>query len=506
MLSWIIATGALAVTPGPCKLPEGVRPAQPRPAWVYEAVSTTHPLRIHWIDPAAETRAMQALAAAELSWDIQVTQMGFRAPLLPDLADGEEFDIYMAPIGWGYAYVTADEWPYVDPVPGDGFNGASAYMVIDEGLSEAWIDSYIAHEFQHVSQYATDFSEWTLPIWESVATAAQEWTLGWPASDWDYDVNGFQAVPWAPTVLADQYELVGTFGAMRAYNFEYGGALWVMHLDRTYGTGDGALGVALWQNAAQEGYPNEPDALDAVAATAGTTVGGFLSTLARDRWLVGPEWDTRGLFEAQYWSEGDIPSHDTIATPALPATWTPSEPPMVVGQAFVDIDLEALDPAKDLRIVARSDGGALSGLTVLWWRTDGTAGDAVADGVNPEIRVPAGDLDRVVVAVSHAGHPSWDGDDDAYQEGDHVVDFDLSDPLPPPPPTTTPPGGTTAPPPTDPPTDPSDPTDPGTTPTNDGDSADPPSEDAGKGCKCDQSGTGSWGLWLGALALVRRRR
>jgi MYXO-CTERM domain-containing protein len=367
---------------------------------------------------------------------VQVDEMGFRPPLLPDLADGPEFDVYLAPIGFGYAYVTADQWPYVDPVLGDDFNGASSYMVVDQNLSDVWIPSYMAHEFQHVTQYATDYSEFTLPIWESVAVAAQQWTLGWPDSDWDYDVRGFQNVPWAPTVLADQYMLPYP----DAYNFEYGGGLWAIHLDRWYGNDDGQLGVALWLNAAQEGYPNEPDVVDALEATAGTTLAGFLNTLAVQRWLVGPNWDERGLVEAEAWAVQDVPPSDAIDAPALPIDWTPTLAPMIAGQAFLEVTgLTGLDPAMNLRVSASSATGYRSGVMVLTWDAAGNSSMWMSDGIDPSVEFPAADLGHVLVAVSNAGLPDFDADEtNPMVPGDQIVTLSLVEP-----PVTTTPGTTT---------------------------------------------------------------
>ncbi len=174
----IASSGDFPPTPRGCDA--GLRRGLTRPL-VGEAFSLTsdiRPLKV-WFDGDHENSAEIApavLRAIEEAWDFQVDTLGFAAPVLPDATGGPEFDVYLIQYEEWSAYVAADA--YTDRVPGDGLNSTSAYMVIDNRLPIEAVPSYTAHEFNHVVQFATDFSEPTLPLWEGTATAAQGWTFG----------------------------------------------------------------------------------------------------------------------------------------------------------------------------------------------------------------------------------------------------------------------------------------------------------------------------------------
>jgi hypothetical protein len=490
----LLLTSALAQTPhGPCAI-GATRMA--RPVTQFNTTSGTYPIKVHWDRSSDDAKALAVLAAAELAWAVQVDGLGFREPVLPDGAypgeDGPELDFYLAPVGAGYAWAEPDNW--VDSVPGDGYNSVSAHMVIDHNLPDDWIDSYVAHEFNHVLQFAYDFNEWTLPIWEATATAAQEWTLGPGQGAWDIDVPDFQGAPWINTLEGDGYYVFYELGGW-AYT-EYGAALWVMHLDQVVGTGDGTMGPALWEAASQEGLPNEPDAVDAFATAAGTDLGTALNGLARTRFLVADDWDDRGLPDAQYWDAGFKALATTLLASEMPVEHTFSPGLHPTGQGFVDVDLSDAavpQPGEVSWMVAsvHSAGGLESGLIALWWRSDGSVGEVQASGADATLELDLTDLTRVALGVSSLGATGWDGDDQIYDHGDHVLQLALEtrteDGTTTPPDTTATPGGTTG--------------EPNAGKGEDG-LGTPPA-----GCGCQQAqGTPSTLLILGVAGLVLRRK
>jgi hypothetical protein len=367
-----------------------------RPASIGSIVSDERPIRVHWTEQGHEGRAAIVLEAAELAWQVQVDELGFAAPVLPDGADGPELDIYLADLapweGWAWA---PDQ---TDHVPGDGHMGAPAYVAIDRDLPQEWLASYTTHEFNHVLQYATDFNEPSLNVWEATAVAAQHWTLGLVEGSWDLDVPDFQASPWAPTLLGDGYVLQDDWGVADSF-FEYGAALWVMALDVALGDGDGSIGPALWEALAGEGPDNEPDVLDGVAALAGGSLADALDAIALRR------WDGADLPGAADW--------DGSYRPALLAELTADELPMallpevaVTGQAFVTITGLAADLHLNTGVVSESGLGS----SVIDWQ----------------------DGDRRVVALSNLGPDGFDPDvDEAWVLGDQVLQLYLDDqPIP----------------------------------------------------------------------------
>lgn len=499
LLAAVASAQEVQTTPHDCLRRDRATVRPPHAGWATLA-SASRPILV-WYDPAHQNSADIAddvLAIVETSWDVQVDQLGFRPPVLPDAADGPEFDVFLADYQPGSAYVVHDDW--TDDVAGDGYNGTSSFMVVDHGLPLQAVPSYLSHEFNHACQYATDFSEFTLPIWEGVATAAQDWTVG-AQGYWDYDVYSFQEAPFAPVLEADSYALYYVIGV--GYTYEYGAAFWVKWLDEKLGNDDGATAAALWEAAANEGVGREPDVVEAFADVAGTTTGDALNAFAVVRFLTGNDWDERGIEDAASWGPlYQVPAWSLTGADVV-GDHVPLPQPMIHGQLFYDVDLvtEALpaqppDTERTLVFSVSSAAGLETGLAVLWWDDAGQVGDDAITGPSPVIELPAEGLTRVAVAITNLGPNGWDGDDDPYVFGDQLLTVAIDDaPLG---------GGTTTP--------------PGTTPTTPGgttgdDDDDPPGEEGDGGgpeekggCGCSGTGPTPWLAGPLMLVLARRRR
>jgi len=373
-----------------------------RPDSVGFVASARHPLKVHYEDAADAAQAADALGFAELAWDVQVDALGFRAPQLPDglLGDdggGPELDIYLASVGAWEGWAEPESW--TDTVDGDAYASSPAFVVLDRGLPPEWLGPYVVHEFNHVLQIATDVGEGVLPLWEGVATAAQSWTLG-GAGFWDEDVPSYQEAPWAPAITGDSETLWGGWEVGFAY--EYGAALWVLHLDEVVGTGDGSVGPALWEAAAQGGDGDEPDGLDAFAALSGEDLGTALSRLARTRWLTGERWDARGLADAQTWGEEMlVPVESELNTGRAGFDLA------VHGQAFFLLDASGSD---ELHVSLQGGSAALAAFS--------QAGAAplfdVSQGLNPQLFLDPAGHEQIVLVVSNLGAAGFDGDDDPW--------------------------------------------------------------------------------------------
>ncbi len=296
-------------------------------------------------------------------------------------------------------------------------------------------------------------------------------------------------MPHYPALTADSYRIYAESGL--GWTYEYGAALWVMFLDEKLGTGDGGGGVELWEAAANEGWGFEPDVVDAFAAVAGMPLGEAMAELAVIRFLTGADWDERGLLDAASWGDAEAVPADPLGAEALPFSAAPSEPPMTLGQAFLDLDLIGAPPRADEVVIASvgSATGIESSLALLWWTDDGTAAHAVAWGSAPRVQIPAAGVARVVAAVTNLGPAGWDGDSDAYVRGDHVVSLSVE-----PEPTATPP-----------------PTDTGTDPAPPPGGPDDPSAGGGELagstiCGCGSGTRGGASAWWAAILLAVRRR
>ncbi len=399
-----------------------------RPELQYEQISENFPIKVHWDRDGDAAKAERILAAMDLAWAVQVEELGFRAPILPDGNDGgkhgPELDLYLIPLGASQAWASPDN--YVDNVD-DGYSGTAAYMAVDHNLPDDLIDAFTAHEFNHVLQYGTDFNEITLTIWEATATCAQTWTLG-EVGAWDADVADFQSDPYLNSLGGDSYYSwrnlkVGFF-------YEYGAALWMMHLDQVVGDGDGTAGPAIWEAVAQEGLPNEPDIIEAFADVAGEDIGPALNALARSRFLVGDDWDDRGIPEAADWPKRNkVPALD-LDVGELPLKHAFDPPLMPTGQGFVDLDLSGWRPDLDdpwLIVDATSKKGKHSAVIVLWWAEDGTVGEEQDSGEIAFVELPLHGLERVAIAVTNLESSGWDGDRFLYRDGDQELFVDVAE-------------------------------------------------------------------------------
>ena len=399
-----------------------------RPELPFERTSELYPIKVHWERDGDEAKADRILAAVELSWAVQVVELGFRAPILPDGKDGgrhgPELDLYLIALGASQAWAAPDN--YLDNID-DGYSGTAAYMAVDWNLPDHLIDPYIAHEFNHVLQFATDFNELTLPIWEATATCAQTWTLG-EAGAWDADVADFQSDPYLNTLGGDSYYSWKNLKV--AFFYEYGAALWMMHLDQVVGDSDGLAGPAIWEATAQEGMPNEPDVIEAFATIAGEELGGALNGLARTRFLVGDDWDDRGLVEAADWPmKAKVPAV-SLEGAELPLKHEFDPPLMPTGQGFVDIDLKGFAHGLDdpwLIVDATSKVGNESAVIVLWWAKDGTVGEEQSWGDIAFVEMPIAGIERVAIAVTNLEADVWDGDKALYRDGDQELFVDVAE-------------------------------------------------------------------------------
>jgi len=314
-----------ATIPVDVDLPPGSGGDGWRPASVGSVDSDVHPVRCHWADDVDADRCAIVLAAAEDAWDAQVTDIGFNAPV--EDSDGL-VDIYLSSEGTGGGAYTYG--PAVDSVTGDGKMSSAAYIAIDPSISDDELDGYVVHEFNHVLQYATDFTEPTYMIWESIASAAERWTYPDPAK---YEVLSmyaadFQAAPWMG-LLGDGYFLWDEYRIWSYY--EYGGMVWAFHMDQVYGDGSGSAGAAIWDAAAQEGYTNEPDVLDAYDTVTGDWKAGLLD-LSAQRARIGTEF-------APDWANWrtDVYQVDlagTVSWDELPASVTPEIGPYQTGTVY----------------------------------------------------------------------------------------------------------------------------------------------------------------------------
>jgi hypothetical protein len=308
--------------------------------------STTVAVRCHHLDGQAAL-CDPVLAAVEEAWAAQVDGLGFPAPP-PDAGRGgsDALDVYLTHDGTGGAggaYVTCDgaaQEPCADLVAGDGLASTPTYVVIDPDTATEDLRGYAHHEFNHVLQYAIDFEEPFLDVWEGTAVAAEAWTDPDMVLD-PGPIDDYQRNPWVSALLQDGYWLEEQTGRVTWY--EYGATVWVRWLDERHGDGAGSIGPALWLAFANDPGANEPDVLDAWTTLAGTDWRDELPDFVRMRARLGtedaPAWATSlGVRGQVRWEED---------SERLDGRWVASRSLQPLGMAFVvhagGLPVEALD-------------------------------------------------------------------------------------------------------------------------------------------------------------------
>lgn len=367
-----------------------------RPASAGYADSDNHPIRCHWSQVGDEGICQDVLGYADIAWDVQVDHIGFRPPV-PDAGVGgsDALDIYLTiaetgSAGSAWVDCEAGDGHCVDSDPNDGVAGTPAYVLIDARTED--LHHYTQHEFSHVLQYATDFDEQSIVLWESTAVSAEHWTDPlWTTSA--ADLADFQATPWISTVLQDGYFLDDEYGIWSYY--EYGSALWMRWLDVTHGDGTGMFAALMWEAAAQEGPGREPDVLDAWDELTGdwrddlvafTAFRGMVGTALAPEWI---EWAGEG---GRAWREAELERGEAA---------TPMHPPYPLGVAYYDV---RVGPSE--RVTASLDGADST-----LWRLIGIdgAGDYVDDAET--VSINADDDGLATFAVVNLGSAGLDADD-----------------------------------------------------------------------------------------------
>ncbi len=358
----------------------GQRSADVRPDAVGFAEDPATGVRCHYELEAFADRCPAIFEAVAEVWPSQVDDWGWPEPYGDNECAGTDgLDIYITYDATGGAYTVG---PYVDADPDDGRMGTSSYIALAPGIQEHEYPGYIAHEFNHVLQFATDFTEPALVAWEGAATRAEEWTYPGEGAGPSVAVD-FQDAPWVGLLndsylvwdVAEQYSL-----------YEYGSVVFFDYMLGEYGVD----APDLWWSMTNETWNNEPDLLDAVGELTGDLEGAFLD-FSVQRARIGT--DTAPDWAAPY-ADAPIKVAKTLTTWADPIEIEKS--PYDWGVVYFDVDVG--EPA----LFTMHGGDAVE------WRVvrvgDGDWMDVEAyDGVLIE--------SRQLVGVAPLGAPDFDGDD-----------------------------------------------------------------------------------------------
>lgn len=261
--------------------------------------SDRHPVRVHWFQAADAVAALEALAAAEQAYDLQLGALGFRAPLSDAGVYGGDgrLDIVLkrklhSAFTVEVAYDESTAW-----------DDAACRIAIDPvWFGGPYLRATVAHEINHACQAADDWWE-VLTTLESTATLVEE--LTYDGDDFYRETLGdFQQRSRLPFEHRDDYQ---TF-------FMYGGVSYLLFLRDRYAGGSGSFIGAAWlamRSKARGSYQhpewNEPDFAEgfesALLSGSGTTWRDSVLEFARWRWFVGSRDDGEHFEEGATWPD-----------------------------------------------------------------------------------------------------------------------------------------------------------------------------------------------------------
>ena len=341
-----------------------------------------------------EATAQSYLNALELSWDIEVDELGWygpsgagQTPILAYIADGNYAGAYTTTASCSQGGVSG--MPYIVAYSGSFFGGQ-------------WYKTMAAHEFNHATQFYYGYAH-EFYWWEATATWMEEYV--YPGfNDWaDPIYSGYSQQPHIAMNASDQ-ETDDIFWHM------YAMAIWAIYLDEHVGGHDLMLSTweLTWQYNSTYYSLWMPEVIEGIGYDFDELYTGFMATVA-----------VADFSEADYFAQPKM--HDTVNE--LPASGeTPSDAPQSLGQNFIKFDADlgleggALEVTFDgqdgvdwYAVLARGEEHALSDYIAI--EIDG---DGVGTG---QINFPAGSEDvYLIVSPSDdsavGAHYNWARADD----------------------------------------------------------------------------------------------
>lgn len=285
-------------------------------------------VRCHYERAGDAARCDEVAVWAEEAWAAQVDGLGFMAPP-PDRGVGgsDALDFYLTREagGAGQAWVDCDggDPDCEDADPTDDVDGAPSYVVIDPRTANDDFPLFTYHEFQHTTQYASDYTEPFLSLWEGTAVACEHWTSpAWPTAAEDF--GDYQAAPWLSVILQDGYFLAD-LGFSDDSWYEYGAVAWVFFLDDRYGDGQGSIGPRLWEEAGKPGA-NVLDAWEVLSGDREASLLEFAADRARMGTTAAPAYAAFAGDDGVAWRE-QTPTDGPTA---------PTYPPYPLGMSLYD--------------------------------------------------------------------------------------------------------------------------------------------------------------------------
>ncbi len=382
------------------------------------SVSSSHyPITVHYRTVNQIDQAEYVLYLAETSWEQEIEELGFAAPLPDDGSGGStNLDFYLATYEqtYGGAYTQPT---YVDSSSNDSMQSCATYIALNERLPDDLMPVYVAHELNHASQAAMDFLEFSW-AWEATATFVEDEVFD-DINDYYWYIPYFQGYPEQNLVY---------FGSSEPYSiYPYGGSIFVHFLKEALGDDDERLVADLWERSSQAGRTNEPDFLDAVAERARSEgwqgIEEAYARFALWRYFVGSADDGAHFSEGAAWggeADAQVPITRSIALEDLPATGSITDL-AEFGTSYVMVNTGGEGEGRQIRIRLTETGDTRWSLVASRLYEGGRSSDVILIDAPENGKVSAAvtleGADRILIGVLNVGQDDYDPDFKATTEG-----------------------------------------------------------------------------------------
>jgi hypothetical protein len=302
--------------------------------WPYHLDSKRYPITVRYLLPGDLAQAQRVIGYVEHSWQVEIDQLGFPAPIPSDSTGSKRLQIYLQ-----RGADTAVEATRPAKIAGIWWDAWESYLSID-----AWgkyggeiLDSTTAHEFNHALHAALDWYE-SPGFFETSATYIQDKVY---PDDNDYlqQIEDFQQHPEWPIHYFDNYKTW----------YPYGACLYLHFLEHRYFANRKDFLAQIWKDSRNQprpfdpktGYPkpesNEPDWIDALEGLLprGTDYAQTVIEFARWRWYTGRNSDGKHFHEAHLLKpKGEVRLSGEIAINHPSFT---SAGPLLLGSEYLKI-------------------------------------------------------------------------------------------------------------------------------------------------------------------------
>lgn len=366
-----------------------------RPSLASTSFAVNNAIVVHYGGTTTPLFADQVAAFADSAFNVEFTTMGFLPPL-PDDANGTtvnnpgpDTDIYLQ-TGLAYAYTATESTNGAT-----AWDDATAYSVLDPALPN--LETYVAHELHHTSQYAYDSKEADV-LYEATAVYVEDKVFG-ASNDYAAFVVDFQAHPERNLSFATYDD-----------SYMYGAGIWLRWLSDTHSVGNANAVRAIWENSKQTTGTNSKNFFQALDADVLPGLGianvqAMVQEFAGYRWLSGANsdgWDP----EAAVWAVAPSIAQFTLSTVAAGNATTNAPQPL--GVNYVVVDAAGGVSGDKLTFTLHGAPGVSWGVTKIEIPATGSAQvtpsaiDA-GDGVVTIDSLDTNNLSKIVFAVTNLG-------------------------------------------------------------------------------------------------------